>query len=80
MRGDSEPLGDRFNMPIPLVDFSHERLTHFKCVNVRCQQYWSIADFDTPGMPWDQSVIYCPKCRQEHRLKLEESHLSVFEA
>lgn len=53
---------------LPRVESSCERLTHFRCADARCQQWWSIADFDTQPNHWSQAVIFCPRCGRPQRL------------
>ena len=54
---------------IPPVIQSSEALVHFQCADLRCQQWWSIADFDCPSRRWDSPYIYCPRCGRLHRLE-----------
>lgn len=54
--------------PDPLVITSTERLVHFRCAYMQCQQWWSIADFGCPPGRWSGTVIYCPRCGSVHRL------------
>ena len=53
---------------LPSVQRSEETLTHFRCTSVQCQQWWSIADFDTPPGRLDKPYIVCPRCGLWHRL------------
>ena len=52
----------------PAVHRSDERLTHFRCADPKCDQWWSIADFDTPPGRWSRPYILCPRCGKQHRL------------
>lgn len=48
---------------------SSEVLMHFRCGHGSCQQWWSIADWESVKASWGQGFVYCPKCGRGYELK-----------
>lgn len=56
---------------IPEVARSQEVIAHFRCVDPRCEQWWSIGDFDL--QQWGCLYIHGPRCGRLYRLDSKSS-------